>query len=96
MSTPPPGSTDLLIPTSRDVRVRLFPLAAARPHYYASDAVTVGLSCDDIVRQEASTEDPIFPNNPEWASSEEGTERSETPKTNHILGRFTERPPQDF
>jgi hypothetical protein len=65
VSAPAPGTTDLSIPTSRDIRVRLFPKAAARPNYYASDAVTVGLSSDYIVRQEAATEDALFPNNPE-------------------------------
>jgi hypothetical protein len=64
-SAPAPGTTDLPIPTSRDIRVRLFPQAAVRPNYYGSDTVTVGLSSDYIVRQEAATEDPIFPNNPE-------------------------------
>jgi hypothetical protein len=65
VSAPPAGSVDIPIPTSRDVRVRLYPKAAAKANYYASDAVTVGLSSDYIVRQDAATEDPIFPNNPE-------------------------------
>ena len=65
VSAPAPGTTDLPIPTSRDIRVRLFPKAAARPDYYGSDAVTVGLSTDYVVRQEAAAEDAIFPNNPE-------------------------------
>ena len=62
---PPSGTVDLPIPTSRDIRVRLFPRAAAKPNYYGSEAVTVGLSSDYIVRQEAATEDALFPNNPE-------------------------------
>jgi hypothetical protein len=65
VSAPAPGTTDLPIPTSRDIRVRLFPKAVVRSNYYGSDAVTVGLSSDYIVRQEAATEDAIFPNNPE-------------------------------
>jgi hypothetical protein len=65
VSTPAPGTVDLSIPTSRDIRVRLFPRAAARPNYYGSDTVTVGLSSDYIVRQEAATEDALFPDNPE-------------------------------
>ena len=64
-STPAPDTTDLPIPTSRDIRVRLFPKAAARANYYGSDAVTVGLPTDYIVRQEATIEDAIFPDNPE-------------------------------
>ena len=60
-----PGTTDLTIPASRDIRVRLFPKAAARSNYYGSDVATVGLSSDYIVRQEAATEDAIFPDNPE-------------------------------
>ncbi len=65
VSAPAAGTTDLPIPTSRDIRVRLFPKPAARSDYYGSDAVTVGLSSDYVVRQEAATEDAIFPNNPE-------------------------------
>lgn len=65
VTAPPTGTTTLPIPTSRDIRVRLYPLAAAKPNYYASDATTVGLSSDYIVRQEAATEDALFPNTPE-------------------------------
>lgn len=65
MATPPAGATDLPIPTSRDIRVRLYPLAEARPNYYGSDAATIGLSRDYIVRSEAQAEDTLFPNNPE-------------------------------
>lgn len=65
VSTPPPGTVDLPIPTARDIRVRLFPRAAARPNYYGTDAATVGLPSDYIVRQEAATEDALFPNTPE-------------------------------
>jgi hypothetical protein len=64
-ASPAPGTVDLPIPTSRDIRVRLFPKAAVKPNYYGSDAATIGLSSDYIVRQEAATEDTLFPNNPE-------------------------------
>ena len=65
MTPPAPGTVDLPIPTSRDVRVRLYPKAAVRANYYGSDAVTVGLSSDYVTRQEAATEDTLFPNTPE-------------------------------
>ncbi len=65
VTAPAPGTTDLPIPTSRDIRVRLYPLAEPRPNYYGSDAATVGLSRDFIVRSEAEVEDTLFPNNPE-------------------------------
>jgi hypothetical protein len=64
---PPQGSTTVPIPTSRTVRVRLFPKckAQAQSPYYGSDAAMVGPSSDYVVRQYAETEDAIFPNNPE-------------------------------
>jgi hypothetical protein len=65
LSAPAPGTTTLTIPTSRDVRVRLFPKAAVKPNYYGNDAALTGLSSDYVVRQEAATEDALFPNNPE-------------------------------
>ncbi|HLI10048.1 MAG TPA: hypothetical protein VKY65_00485 [Alphaproteobacteria bacterium] len=65
LSAPVPGTVNLPIPTSRDIRVRLFPRAAARPNYYGSAGATMGLPSDYIVRQEAATEDALFPDNPE-------------------------------
>jgi hypothetical protein len=65
LDAPAPGTLELPIPTARDVRVRLFPRAAVRPNYYGSDAVTVGVPSDYIVRQEAATEDALFPSAPE-------------------------------
>ena len=65
MTPPPAGATDLPIPTSRDIRVRLYPLAQPQTDYYGTDAATVGLSRDFIVRSEAEVEDTLFPNNPE-------------------------------
>ena len=64
--TPPDGTTILSIPTSRDIRVRLFPKAAEKSGpYYGSEAVRTGLSSDYVVRKEAGTEDAIFASNPE-------------------------------
>lgn len=62
---PSDGTVSLPVPTARDVRVRLLPKAAAKSDYYGNDAAITGLSSDYIVRQEATTEDSIFPNNPE-------------------------------
>jgi hypothetical protein len=62
---PAPGTTTLPIPTARDIRVRLYPRCADKANYYGTDTAPVGLSSDYIVRQEASTEDGIFPNTPE-------------------------------
>ncbi len=65
LSAPPSGTTELPIPTSRDIRVRLYPRCAAKPNYYGTDQPPVGLSTDYIVRQEAASEDTLFPNTPE-------------------------------
>jgi hypothetical protein len=65
VTAPAPGATTLPIPTSRDIRVRLYPKAAVRANYYGSDSVTTGLSSDYVVRQEAATEDAVFVSAPE-------------------------------
>ena len=65
LTAPPAGTTSLPIPTSRDIRVRLYPRCAAKANYYGADQPPVGLSSDYIVRQEASIEDALFPNTPE-------------------------------
>jgi len=62
---PAPGTLNLPIPTARDIRVRLFPIAASRPNYYGPDTPLTGLARDYIVRQEAANEDVLFPHNPE-------------------------------
>src|SRR5208337_4327159 len=64
LTAPPTGTTSLPIPTSRDIRVRLYPRCAAKANYYGTDEPPTGLSSDYIVRQEASTEDALFPNTP--------------------------------
>jgi hypothetical protein len=64
MPQPANGTVALPVPTARDVRVRLFPKAADKPGYYGNDAAKTGLPSDYIVRQDASTEDALFPNNP--------------------------------
>jgi hypothetical protein len=61
---PVDGSVVLPIPTARTIRVRLFPKCVDKPDYYGNDAARIGLSTDYTVRQEASTEDELFPNNP--------------------------------
>jgi hypothetical protein len=65
MALPPPGTTTLPIPTARDIRVRLFPKAAVKPNYYGNDGAMTGLSSDYVVRQDAASEDTLFPDNPE-------------------------------
>jgi hypothetical protein len=64
ITQPADGTVVLPIPTARDIRVRLFPKCVDKPDYYGNDAVKIGLSRDYIVRQEAATEDQLFPNNP--------------------------------
>jgi hypothetical protein len=65
LAPPASDATDLPIPTSRDIRVRLYPRCADKPNYYGADQPPIGLSSDYIVRQEASTEDALFSNTPE-------------------------------
>ncbi len=65
MAAPLTGTTTLPIPTSRDIRVRLYPRCADKPSYYGSDQPPIGLSSDYIIRQDAAMEDALFPNNPE-------------------------------
>jgi len=65
VSPPASGTVVLPIPTARDIRLRLFPKAAAKPDYYGSDAAMLGLPSDYVVRQEAAGEDALFPNTPE-------------------------------
>jgi hypothetical protein len=64
ITQPVDGTVVLPIPTSRDIRVRLFPKCVDKPDYYGNDAARIGLSTDYVVRQEAATEDQLFPNNP--------------------------------
>jgi hypothetical protein len=66
LTAPAPGTTTLPIPTARDIRVRLYPRCdPGKANYYGSDRARIGPSTDYIVRQEASTEDALFPNTPE-------------------------------
>jgi hypothetical protein len=62
---PPDDTTDLPIPTARDIRVRLFPQCAARSNYYGTPTPPVGLSSDYIVRKDAVVEDALFTNTPQ-------------------------------
>ncbi|MGZ3195916.1 MAG: hypothetical protein ACXWI1_02200 [Croceibacterium sp.] len=65
MTPPPAGTTALVIPTARDIRLRLYPQCAARPNYYFADPPPLGLSSDYVVRKDATSEDRLFPDNPE-------------------------------
>jgi hypothetical protein len=55
----PPNSGALLIPTARDVRIRIRPLAEPRVNYYGP-SVTVGLVSDVTVRASASAEETLL------------------------------------
>jgi hypothetical protein len=50
----------LPIPRARDVRLRLTPLCAAKPDYYADDDVQVGLISDILTRAPATAEPSLF------------------------------------
>ena len=65
LAPPPSGTTNLVIPTARDVRVRLYPQCTARANYYAADEPPLGFSSDYIVRKDAAAEDQLFSHNPE-------------------------------
>jgi hypothetical protein len=57
---PADDSASLVIPTARDVRVRLIPLCAARSNYYGTPTPPQGLSTDYIVRKEATSEADLY------------------------------------
>jgi hypothetical protein len=62
IAAPGPGSTTLVIPTGRDVRIRLQPLCADHgSDYYGTSPAPVGLITDYIVRKEPSAETSLFP-----------------------------------
>jgi hypothetical protein len=54
------GATELPVPRSRDVRLRLTPVCADRPDFFGSPAVREGLTVDLATRQEATAEDGLF------------------------------------
>jgi hypothetical protein len=62
---PPDDSPTLLIPTGRDIRIRLQPLSAVRSNYYGTPEPPPGLISDYIVRKEAASEADLFPIIPE-------------------------------
>ncbi|MCU1321476.1 MAG: hypothetical protein JWM43_1125 [Acidobacteriaceae bacterium] len=62
---PADDSRAILIPTGRDVRVRLQPLSAVRSNYYGTPQPPTGLVTDYIVRKEANSETDLFPFLPE-------------------------------
>jgi hypothetical protein len=65
LAPPAPGTITVPIPTARDIRVRLVPLCSSKANYYGPGGPPTGPSSDYIVRQEATVEDPVFPNTPE-------------------------------
>ncbi len=61
MTLPADGAATLPIPTARDIRIRLTPLAAVKSNYYGTPAAPAGPSSDYITRQEAVSEAALFP-----------------------------------
>jgi hypothetical protein len=59
MAAPAPGSATLPVPTARDLRLRLTPVCAHKPNYFASAAVCVGLTADVMTRSNAEAEDGL-------------------------------------
>ncbi len=63
IGTTQPGTGPLVIPTARDVRIRVRALAQARAHYYGPNA-SVGLVSDLAVRAPATAETALLLPNP--------------------------------
>ena len=61
MTLPADGAATLPIPTARDIRVRLTPLAAEKSNYYGTPTPPLGITSDYITRQEATSETALFP-----------------------------------
>lgn len=59
-----PAATTVVIPTARDIRVRIQALCQPRLNYYANAEPPLGLVTDFIVRQEAAAEAALFPIDP--------------------------------
>jgi hypothetical protein len=64
MVPPADGAGTLLIPTARDIRIRLTPQLKAQNNYYGEAVPPSGPQSDYIVRQEAATEAALFPFTP--------------------------------
>ncbi len=64
MTPPPDNAAALPIPTARDIRIRLLPLAAVKSDYYGAPTPPVGIYSDYVTRQEATSEAGLFPDNP--------------------------------
>lgn len=64
MVPPADGAATLPIPTARDIRIRLIPLAASRSSYYGTPNPPAGPATDLITRHEAASEADLFPNDP--------------------------------
>ncbi|CAM3867901.1 hypothetical protein [Roseateles saccharophilus] len=66
MAPAAPGATTLPLPRARDVRLRLTPLCADKPGYFATAAARRGLTVDLQTRADAVDESPLFvPNAPQ-------------------------------
>jgi hypothetical protein len=59
-----PAGTTIVIPTARDIRIRLQALCQPRPNYYTDAEPPLGLVTDFVVRKEAAQEAALFPIDP--------------------------------
>jgi hypothetical protein len=59
-----PAATTIVIPTARDIRIRLQALCQPRLNYYANAEPPLGLVTDFVVRKEAAAEAALFPIDP--------------------------------
>lgn len=64
LATFSPAGNTMVIPTARDIRIRLQALCQPRPNYYADAAPPLGLVTDVVVRKEAASEAGLFPIDP--------------------------------
>jgi hypothetical protein len=65
MTPPADGAASLPIPTARDIRLRLTPLAAVKSNYYGTATPPAGAISDYITRKEATSEAALFPVSPQ-------------------------------
>ena len=61
MTPPADNAPTLPIPTARDIRIRLTPLAAVKSNYYGTPTPPDGLVTDYVMRKEAASEANLFP-----------------------------------
>ncbi|MDQ6916328.1 MAG: DUF2163 domain-containing protein [Pseudomonadota bacterium] len=60
LAPPAPGATNLPVPRARDVRLRLTPICADKPHYFGDAWVREGLTANIATRADGDAEDDLF------------------------------------